>query len=85
MTIHHLVVEHISDDCSESFMHLHEASKQGLVLGAAMVVMLKRGRYFVDLTGTASRDPNLTRGLVCALDDELSRLIRGDAYHPTRQ
>lgn len=72
---HKLLSEHVSNDCIEAFKGLHDLAVQGTVVGAAVVVMLRRGRYFVDLTGAAARDPVLTRGMVLALDDELRELV----------
>ncbi|MES2099057.1 MAG: hypothetical protein V4569_04500 [Pseudomonadota bacterium] len=45
------------------------------MIGLAFCAMQRGGGYHVDLCGEASRDLTATRGMVCALDDELRRLV----------
>lgn len=74
-----LVQEHIAKDCVEAFKELHVAAATGQIIGAGIVVMLKRRRFFVDTCGEGANDPHLMRGLLRALDDELCEVARGTA------
>ncbi|MDO9597251.1 MAG: hypothetical protein Q7J47_05975 [Azoarcus sp.] len=54
---------------------LNEA-RSGQIVGIAFVAMYKKRSYTVDLSGEASRNPTFTRGMVKALDDRLSEMVR---------
>lgn len=45
-------------------------------IGAAYLVMLENREYLVGLVGEARKAPDLTRGRLCRLDDELAVLMR---------
>lgn len=79
----HLVHEHISRDTLEAAEQILESVKEGLVTGIAFVLVLKRRRFMVDCAGTAADNPTDTRGMLCALDDELQRMVQGEADQAT--
>ena len=62
--------------CPETIATLERplrAARAGTVIGLAYCAL--EGRvYTVDCVGTAAESPSDTRGMVCALDDELRRL-----------
>ena len=74
---HSLVREHISHDTVEALEQMLARAQRGHITGIALVVMLKRHRYLVNISGEAFRDPTYARGAVCALDDQLRDLVRG--------
>jgi hypothetical protein len=75
----HLVRDSWSRDVVEFFEHGLQAAQEGLVVGVVAGVALKGRRYIVNTAGTLSRDPTLARGILCAADDELQRMVQGKA------
>jgi hypothetical protein len=75
----HLVRDQVSHDLEQAIKTLHEAVQAGHIVGLAFGVALKGRRYFVNTAGTLTRDPTFARGIVAALDDELSRMVQGRA------
>jgi hypothetical protein len=75
---YHLVQDHVSRDTVEALATLNEGANAGDVIGTAVVVILKGRRFFTNVTGEAFRDPHLTRGLLCCLDDELRDLTAAE-------
>lgn len=71
--------DQISRDTQEAVEQIVEGVSAGLVTGIAFVLVLKGGRYIVNCAGAAARNPSATRGMVCALDDELMRMVQGVA------
>lgn len=74
---HTLVIDHISHDTVEVLELMLAQAQRGHITGVAVAVMRKRQRYSVSVAGEAYRDPTLARGILRALDDELSTLARG--------
>ena len=79
-----LVRESISADTVETFEHALASAKSVLVVGAAVVLLLKRRRYMVSCAGEACKNPTFTRGAVLALDDYLQSIIHDNAGPETR-
>lgn len=60
--------------CAESIRTLErmlEAARAGRLVGLAYCAVQRSGGYSVDFVGLARRDLTRTRGMVCALDDEI--------------
>lgn len=72
---HTLIHDHVSQDTVEAFDHLLKAAKDGQIVGVVFGVALRRGRYYVDCSGSLARDPTLGRGVVAALDDYLGAMV----------
>ncbi len=75
----HLVRDLVPRDLLETCLQLTEGVKDGHITGMAFACTLKGRKYFVNVSGTMARDPTFARGVVAALDDELSRMVLGDA------
>jgi hypothetical protein len=74
-----LVRDQVSHDLAQAITTLHEAVQAGHIVGLAFGVALRGRRYFVNTAGTLTRDPTFARGIIAALDDELSRMVQGRA------
>lgn len=74
-----LVRDTVSRDTVEALEQLLEAAREGQIVGLAFGAMLRRKRYLVNCAGEACRDPTTARGMICALDDELSVLVQSRA------
>lgn len=72
-----LVPDTISNDTVQALEQLLVAARKGDVIGVAFAAMLKKRGYIVNTSGEAHRNPTFTRGMVAALDDQLSGRIRG--------
>lgn len=72
-----LIPDAVSHDTVECLETLLKRAQAGEVTGIAYAVVLKRRRYIVNTAGAARRYPTFARGMVHALDDELSQMIRG--------
>lgn len=79
-----LVRDIISRDTVEALEQLLEGAKSGDVTGIAFAAALKRKRYITNVAGFCFKNPTFTRGMVGALDDELSSLIQGREIDETR-
>ena len=75
----HLIHDHISRDTVEAAEQILAGVKAGSVVGIAFVLVLKRRKFMVNCAGVAAENPSETRGMVCALDDELQRMVQGRA------
>jgi hypothetical protein len=75
----HLVRDQVSRDLLQTCVQLLEAVQAGHVTGIAFACTLKGKKYFVNVSGALERDPTFARGVVAALDDELSRMVQGQA------
>ena len=67
-----LIPDNLSTDSIECLEQLLHYARKGEVIGIAFAVMLKRRGYVVNTAGEAHRNPTFARGMVAALDDELS-------------
>ncbi len=74
-----LVKDEVSRDMLQTCLQLLEAVQAGHVVGIAFACSMKGRRYFVNVSGTLARDPTFARGCVAALDDELGRMVQGNA------
>lgn len=72
---HILIQDHISTDAVEAFEQITDAARNGIVLGAAFALLLKRRRFMVNICGEAARDPVMVRGAILSLDDYLRDLV----------
>ena len=79
----HLVHTPISRDTLESFNTLAHGAAQGLFIGGAFIVLMPRKRYIVDTCGQLAKEPELARGLLRSLDDELREMVRAGVAPPT--
>lgn len=71
--------DQISRDTLQAAEQIIDGISTGVVVGIAFVLVLKGGKYIVNCAGAAARNPSATRGMVCALDDELMRMVQGVA------
>lgn len=72
-----LIADNISTNTVECLEQLLTHARSGEIIGVAFACMLKRRGYIVNTAGEAHRNPTFSRGMVAALDDELSGRIRG--------
>lgn len=72
-----LVPDTVSNDTVECLETLLKHARTGEVIGLAFAAVLKRRAYLVNTAGEAHRNPTFARGIVAALDDQLSGRIRG--------
>ena len=72
-----LVKDHISRELVEALKQLLHGAEAGQITGIAFAVALKNRRYLTNVAGTCYREPTIARGMVAALDDELSEIVRG--------
>jgi len=72
-----LVVDHVSADTVECLKMLLRQARAGEIVGLAYCAMLKKRAFIVNTTGTAHESPTFTRGMLTALDDQLSTRVRG--------
>jgi glycerol uptake facilitator-like aquaporin len=79
-----LIPDAISTDTVECLELLLSEAKRGEVIGLAFGAMLRRRAYVVNTAGEAHRNPTFTRGMVAALDDQLSRRVHGPDGPSTR-
>ncbi len=68
------VVSHDTIGCLEAL--LREA-RAGRLIGVAYCAMLRKRAYIVNSAGEAHRNPTFTRGMLQALDDQLSQRVDG--------
>lgn len=78
-----LLKDAVSRDTVEALEQLLEAAKAGEISGMAFAVSLRGKRYVTNTTGACYRDPTLSRGMIAALDDELSGLVHTRAQDST--
>jgi hypothetical protein len=72
-----LVPYTVSHDTVQCLKQLLQQAKKGEVIGLAYAAMLKQRAYIVNTSGEAHESPTFARGMVAALDDQLSGRIRG--------
>lgn len=80
-----LVRDLVSRETITALEQMLDGARSGAVIGIAFVLLLKKRRYLVNCAGEAARDPTLTRGCLCSLDDELSRMVQGKTDSSTTQ
>lgn len=68
----------VSHDTIECLKALLKKAERGEVIGVAYAAMYKRRRYVVHTCGEAHRNPTFARGMLAALDDDLSQRVRGN-------
>lgn len=72
-----LVADTVSTDTVECLQLLLKRARRGEVIGLAYCAMLKQRAYIVNTAGVAHESPTFARGMVAALDDQLSDAVRG--------
>lgn len=72
-----LIPDTISSDTIECLETLLDQARRGQIIGLAFAAMLKRRGYIANSAGEAHRNPTFTRGMIAALDDQLSQRVRG--------
>lgn len=72
-----LIPDNVSTDTIECLELLLRRAHKGEVVGLAYCAMLKKRAFIVNTAGRAYESPTFTRGMVAALDDQLSGRIRG--------
>jgi len=72
-----LIQDTISHDTVECLETLLRHARKGDVIGVAFAAALKRRAYITNTAGECHRNPTWARGLIAALDDQLSSRIRG--------
>jgi hypothetical protein len=70
-----LIPDVISTDTVECLEQLLDGARRGEVVGLAFAAMLRRRAYIVNTAGEAHRNPSFSRGMVAALDDQLSHRV----------
>jgi hypothetical protein len=68
----HLVTDTISADTTTALRQLLELAEDGQLIGVAFAGMMRQRKFFVNTAGEARRNPVFARGMVAALDDQLS-------------
>jgi hypothetical protein len=72
-----LIPDAVSTDTVECLELLLSKARRGEVIGLAYGAMLRKRAYVVNTAGEAHRNPTFSRGMVAALDDQLSRRVHG--------
>lgn len=70
-----LISDSISTDTVKCLEQLLAEARRGEVVGLAFAAMLRRRAYIVNTAGEAHRNPSFARGMVAALDDQLSHRV----------
>ena len=66
----------IPPDLKEAVEDLRAGIDAGLIIGLAVVVVMRDRRFFVDAFGSLVTDPHAARGYVACLDDCLKDIGR---------
>lgn len=74
-----LVPDTLSNETIECIEQLLVWARRGDLIGIAFAGVLKRRGYIVNSAGEAHRNPTFARGMVAALDDQLSARVRGSS------
>jgi len=72
-----LLPDSVSHDTVVCLETLVEQARRGEIVGLAFGAILRRNNYIVNTAGEAYRNPTFARGVIAALDDELSARIHG--------
>jgi hypothetical protein len=67
-----LIGDSLSHETVACLEFLLKEAKNGEVIGIAFAAMLRKRRFLTDTAGECYRNPVFARGMVAALDDELS-------------
>jgi hypothetical protein len=70
------VSDNLSHETVELLEQLLDEARRGQIIGFAFVAMRKRREFIGDTAGEAHRNPTFARGMVAALDDHLSDLVK---------
>jgi hypothetical protein len=73
-----LIPDRVSHDTVACLETLLEQARRGEVIGVAFGAILKRNNYIVNTAGEAHRNPTFARGILLALDDQLSWRVHGE-------
>lgn len=79
-----LVHDYISRDVVDALTLLLKGAQDGDVTGIAFACTLRKNRYITNVAGLAFKNPTFTRGMLGALDDELSAIIHQRDPQDTR-
>jgi hypothetical protein len=79
-----LIRDIVSRDTVEALEQLLGAARTGDITGIAFAAALKRRKYITNVAGSCYRYPTFARGMLGALDDELSNMIHGRDIDETR-
>lgn len=71
-----LIQAGVSKDTVEALKELLASAETGIVQGVVFGALLRGRKFLVDCAGTACSDPTLARGVIAALDDEMSLLVQ---------
>jgi hypothetical protein len=71
-----LVGDGLSHETVEVLEQLLALAQRGELIGIAFAGMVRQRHYFVNTAGEAHRNPTFARGMIAALDDELSDQAR---------
>lgn len=74
-----LIPDTVSTDTVECLKLLLNRARRGEVIGLAYCAVLKQRSYIVNTAGVAYQSPTFARGMVAALDDQLSDAVRRGA------
>lgn len=72
-----LIPDAISKRTVECLETLLEQALSGELIGVAFGAILRGNNYIVNTAGEAYRNPTYARGVVAALDDQLSHRVHG--------
>lgn len=72
-----LVQDTVSNDTVACLEALLKEARKGQLIGIAYAGMLKKRGYIVNTAGECHRNATFARGMVAALDDQLSTRVRG--------
>jgi hypothetical protein len=67
-----LVPDSLSHDTVQALEQLLDHAREGHIIGIAFAAMYKRRQFITNTAGECYRNPVFARGMVAALDDELS-------------
>jgi hypothetical protein len=81
---YHLIRDTVSRDTVEALRQLLQGAEDGQITGIAFAVTLKNRRFLTNVAGSCYRDATAARGMIRALDDELSALVHGRTEDETR-
>lgn len=79
-----LMHDTVSRNTVEALEQLLSAAMTGDITGIAFAASLRNRKYITNVAGTCYRHPTFARGMVCALDDQLSNMISGRDVDETR-
>lgn len=74
-----LIPDRVSHETVACLATLLEQARSGELIGIAFGAMLRRNNYIVNTAGEAYRNPTFARGVVAALDDDLSARIHKES------